>query len=84
MRHYCGTGYLALRPAHTFTTVAVQARCTQVDTTEGITLFTSAPCYPPSAICLLNANDMKVQNATWSADGHLVANPVAQQGLAYG
>jgi len=35
------------------------------------------------AICLLNANDLKVQNATWSADGYLVANLVAQQGIAY-
>jgi hypothetical protein len=38
----------------------------------------------PPVICLLNANDLKVQNAPWSADGYLVANPVAQQGLAYG
>jgi hypothetical protein len=43
-----------------------------------------AICLLLSALCLLNANDLKVQNATWSADGYLVASPVTQQGLTHG
>jgi hypothetical protein len=35
-------------------------------------------------IYLPNANDLKMQNAIWSADSYLIANSMAQQSLAHG